>query len=67
MRQQCLDDLPDVLKPSELPSILRLGRNTIYAALKNGDLPSIKVGHRILVPKAAIRRLLESADGADPT
>ena len=35
-----------------------LGRNAAYAAVKNGQIPSIKLGKKIAVPTAAIRRML---------
>lgn len=44
--------------------ILPLSRNGLYDALSRGDLPSIRVGSRVMIPVAALRRLLgEIADG----
>ena len=40
---------------------LGLGRNSTYDAARRGDIPTIRIGRRILVPKAALNRLLESA------
>jgi excisionase family DNA binding protein len=40
--------------------ILRLSRESAYAAASNGDLPTIRVGRRLLVPRAALERLLEN-------
>jgi excisionase family DNA binding protein len=37
---------------------LGLGRNSAYAAVRSGRLPSVRVGHKIAVPTAALRRLL---------
>ena len=42
----------------EAGKILGLGRNASYEAAKRGDLPTIKIGRRLLVPKAALARLL---------
>lgn len=53
--RKCLNLWPDV------GAILGLSRGTVYAAAKRGDLPTIKVGGRILVPRAALDRLLEGA------
>jgi len=41
--------------------IMGIGRNQAYEAVHRGDLPSIKIGKRILVPKALLERLLEGA------
>ena len=38
--------------------ILGLGRNATYEAIARGEIPSIRIGKRILVPKAALERLL---------
>jgi excisionase family DNA binding protein len=32
---------------------LPIGRNSLYAAIKDGTIPSIRIGDRILIPKAA--------------
>lgn len=43
----------------EAAQLLGIGRNHAYEAAKRGDIPSIKIGKRIVVPKAAIDRMLE--------
>ncbi|RWN28896.1 helix-turn-helix domain-containing protein [Mesorhizobium sp.] len=37
---------------------LGIGRNQAYEAAKRGEIPSIKIGKRLLVPKAALERML---------
>jgi excisionase family DNA binding protein len=37
---------------------LGLSRNTAYARATDGTLPTIRFGRRLLVPKAALDRLL---------
>ena len=42
---------------------LGVGRSSAYEAARCGDLPAIRIGHRLLVPRAAIERMLgESLD-----
>jgi excisionase family DNA binding protein len=53
------DDLPDVLTAAEVQSFLRLGRNATYDLLKNGTLRSIRLGQKYLVPRQALRELLD--------
>ncbi len=36
-----------------------LSRQSAYDAAARGDLPTLRVGRRLLVPTAALRRLLE--------
>jgi excisionase family DNA binding protein len=52
------------LKIEEAAKILGISRNTAYDAVKTGQLPTVKIGRRFLVPKAALERLLDSAAGA---
>jgi excisionase family DNA binding protein len=38
---------------------LRIGRNQAYAAAKRGEIPTIRIGRSLRVPKPAFDRLLE--------
>jgi excisionase family DNA binding protein len=44
----------------EAGRMLGISRPGIYAAAKNGDIPTIRIGRRILVPKAALDRMLNA-------
>ncbi|MDQ3784415.1 MAG: helix-turn-helix domain-containing protein [Actinomycetota bacterium] len=46
------------LEVEEAARILGLGRASAYIGVKNGDIPAIRVGKRLLVPTAALRRML---------
>ena len=46
---------------NEVATILGIGRNTAYEVCRNGDIPTIRVGGRILIPRDAIEDLLASA------
>lgn len=37
---------------------LGIHRNSAYKAVKNGDIPSVRVGSRYVVPTAALRKML---------
>ena len=52
------------LSVEEAAKRLGIGRNQAYAAAKAGELPTIHIGRRILVPTAALDRLLQTK-GAD--
>jgi excisionase family DNA binding protein len=45
----------------EAGKLLGMGRSAAYEAARSGQLPTIKIGGRYKVPKAALHRLLESA------
>jgi len=43
----------------ETARALGIGRNQGYEAARRGDIPTIRIGKRLLVPRAALERLLE--------
>ena len=43
-----------VLNADELVGILRVSRPTVYKYLREGTIPSVKVGRRILIPQKAL-------------
>jgi excisionase family DNA binding protein len=49
------------IKIEEAGKVLGISRNTAYEAARSGELPTIKIGKRLLVPKVALDRLLDSA------
>jgi excisionase family DNA binding protein len=62
MTSKHFHELPDVLNPAQVAHFLGLSRNTVYQNLRTGAIPSIKIGRRALIPKAALRRLLEGGE-----
>ena len=42
----------------EAAPILGISRGSTYAAARTGELPTIRIGRRLLVPVAGLRRLL---------
>jgi len=44
----------------EVAKILGLGRTATYQGIEKGEIPSIRIGKRILVPRAALEQLLEN-------
>ena len=45
----------------EAAKILRISRNSAYQAVKEGQIPSIRIGKRIVIPRQAFNRMLEEA------
>jgi excisionase family DNA binding protein len=41
--------------------MLGLSRNASYEAARRGDIPTIRIGRLLRVPKAAFERLLDQA------
>jgi excisionase family DNA binding protein len=46
----------------EAGALLGIGRSAAYQAVKSRELPSVKIGKRLLVPKRVLERLLEGAN-----
>ena len=40
---------------------LGISRNAAYEAARRGEIPTIRIGRLLLVPKVALERMLESA------
>ena len=51
-----------VYSVAEAGKRLGLSRGLMYEAVRTGQIPSIKVGRRILIPRVALDRLLEGTD-----
>jgi excisionase family DNA binding protein len=47
-----------VLTINEVAALLRISRGSAYAAAKRGEIPTIRIGRRLLVPPAALQRML---------
>jgi len=45
----------------EAAALLGLSRNSTYERINRGEIPSIRLGKRLLVPKAALERMLGGA------
>jgi len=52
-----------VLTVGEAAKLLRLSKTTTYDQIRQGSIPSIRMGKRILVPRAALIRMLEETIG----
>jgi len=54
-----------VLTAGETAKILRLSKTTVYDQIRQGSIPSIRMGKRILIPRVALMRKLEEVVGKD--
>ncbi len=53
-----LEQYPDVLTVRQVMEILQLGRDSTYALIRCGKIPSVKVGRQIRVSKLAVLQFL---------
>ncbi len=54
-----LDQTKLAFTVEEAASELGIGRNLAYEAVKSGEIPSIRIGNRIVVPKLALAKMLD--------
>jgi hypothetical protein len=55
-------DEPLALSVRAVVRISRLSRASAYEAVRTGQMPSLRFGKRIVVPRAALNRMLSQAD-----
>lgn len=53
-----LDDLPPTITVERAGELLGVSRRTAYRAAAAGELPTLRLGRRLLVPTAQLRTLL---------
>jgi len=70
-----LEPTPALPDPEARPTIplwpdtgraLGLGRGSTYAAADRGEIPTIRIGRKLVVPTAAVRRMVELDRPSDP-
>ena len=52
-----------MLKPDEACEVLRVGRSKLYQLLKDGTLPSVRIGRSVRVPAESLRRWVARQTG----
>jgi excisionase family DNA binding protein len=62
-----IKDLPKhsdqlVLSVEEARKLLGISRGLAYEGIRTGQIPSIRIGRRILIPYAKLERMLEGSE-----
>lgn len=52
------NDSPVILTVAEAARLLRICPNSVRAAIQRGEIPCLRIGRRILIPRAALDALL---------
>lgn len=62
-----LAELPPVLTVDEARQVLRIGRRQLYRAIARHDVPALKLGRSIRIPRSGLEAwLASSAEGRNP-
>ena len=54
-------EVPEIVSVRELMVILHIGRNSAYALLKSGEIASLRVGKKYIIPLASVSEYLDRA------
>ncbi len=58
---------PLLLTPEEAAKVLRVGRTTIHALMKVGDVHPVHIGRSCRISRAELERYVRRLDGAQPS
>jgi excisionase family DNA binding protein len=56
---------PLLLRSGEVAKLLGLGRSTVFAMLAAGELPVVRIGRSVRVPRAALERWVDERTDHD--
>lgn len=52
------DNLPPILTVEQTAQVLGISRGLAFTAVRTGEIPSIRIGRRILVPRDSLRDMV---------
>lgn len=50
---------PELLRPEEVATVLAVHRCTVFELLRTGNLPAVRIGRAVRVPRKALDRWIE--------
>jgi excisionase family DNA binding protein len=56
-------DTKKTLTVEQAAAALGISRNSAYQAVRDGEIPAIRIGKRLLIPRAAFERMFEGGKG----
>ena len=59
-------DTPPLLAPREVAVLLNVSRETVYRLIRTGQLPSVRVGGQLRVPRRTLAQRLAETRGGWP-
>ncbi|MCM1233177.1 MAG: helix-turn-helix domain-containing protein [Ruminococcus flavefaciens] len=55
------ENVPDVLTMEDLQKVLRIGRSTAYRLVKANDIPCVRIGRSIRIPKRFVVEYIQAS------
>ena len=62
-RRTPLDQLPELLRPEEAAVVLDVSKGLIYEMVKRRDLPAVRCGRLLRIPRGAIEARVHGERG----
>ena len=56
-----LDELPDFCSLEEFSEVFRVSRSTAYRMAARGEIPCLRIGRRVIVPKEHLMRWIDES------
>jgi excisionase family DNA binding protein len=60
VNQAVFASYPDVVTVKDLQEMLHIGRNAAYMLLRTGDIETVRIGKRYIIPKKSVISFLEA-------
>ena len=60
MESPMFSEYPDLITVEQLMEILHIGKNAAYSLLKSGEIRTIRIGRRYIIPKQSIITYISS-------
>jgi len=48
------ENYPDIVKPEQVMTMLGIGKSSVYALLKSGQIRHVRVGTKYIIPKHSV-------------
>ena len=59
-----ISDLPELLRVEEAAAVLDVSKWLVYELIRRGDLPSVKLGRIVRIPRTALQARMEQREVA---
>jgi len=66
MTTESMDNLPEILSVRQVSEFLGMAENSVYSAVRQGELPARRLGRRVLISKVAFARWLHGDETTMP-
>jgi len=59
MNQMMFREYADIVRIKDVQDMLKIGKNKVYELLKSGEIKSIRIGNKYIIPKKSVIDFVE--------